>query len=126
MDLQAVRNELAPHAPAGWQVYSHLPGDASLPALVVGLPDRVTFDGSLRHNKAEFSVMLLVPDRYEGSDERKLLDAVGSVAAAYQTLTGESFHGRPQVTVVDQFFSVTVGKTAALHARINLTVLVSN
>lgn len=124
MDVQTVRAELAAVAPAGWQGYAWLPGDADLPALVVALPDRITFDGSLRHNRLELSIMLLVPDRYEEQDEAKMLAAIAELVATYQTLEG-SWYGTCQVAAVDQFFSVTVGKTAALHARINLTVLVA-
>lgn len=121
MDVQAIRTALKIQAPDGWTPYDHLPGAAMLPALVVGLPDRITLKTASLF-ELELPLILVVATPYSPEGEGRLLTAAIEAAAAYKGLTGDSFRSCTW-TSIDRFVSVTVGRIAATAAHVNLTII---
>lgn len=128
LDLQSIRDELAEIAPdavdATVTVYSSLPGHAVLPALVVGLPDQVSFEGSLGLVTVELPVVVVVGNRSTVEAEALLQALALAVAGAYRGATGTTFKSC-RVTSIDQFQTITIGQAEALSAAVNLSLLAS-
>lgn len=126
MDIQAIRTELLGPVPAGFNGYDRLPGVAKLPAIVIGLPENVSYEGSTLGSgpMVTLPLFVMVANPMTAEAEIKLLDAVNTVATAYRGATGSTFR-TCRVTAINQFFAVTVGKTNALSATVNLSLMAS-
>lgn len=120
--IQDIRTELAGMAPAGYEGYAVLPSNANLPAIVVDLPESVTFDGSLRFATLNFKIIVVVGTSFGPEVETKLLN---DTIAFAKSLSGvNTNHIRSMmVNSVDSFYNVTIGSKEVLSSSINLSVL---
>lgn len=122
MTLQAIRDELATLVPEGFEAYSTLPSNANLPAVVIDLPESVTFDGSLRYATINIAVIVVLGTAFGPEVETSLLTESINIAKLYAGTSGNSYRSC-MVDNVDQFYTITTGSKEALSARINLTLL---
>lgn len=122
MDIQAIRTELAALAPTGWEPYDRIPGAATLPALVVSMPDAVDVGASHGMARITIPVVLVIAGRYTAEAESKLMTAAVDTAAVYRGISGTAFRSC-RVTSISQFLHVTVDTTEALSATVNLELL---
>jgi hypothetical protein len=126
MDIQAVRTELATLAPSGMEGYDHFPGSAELPAMVVEMPERITYQGaSFKQALVTIPVRVITAGNVGSEYEATLMTQVTSVAAALRSSTGTAYRAL-QVDEIRDFGLVTVGSSEALSATVVITVLVLN
>lgn len=123
MNIQAIRTELMAAAPSGWNGYDTVPGSATLPALVVALPETVTFDASLRSATIALPIFLAVGPNISPDAEKSLLAKVSEVAAAYLGIgKGTNFRSCRLVRITD-FQTLTIGASEVYGCAIDLEVI---
>lgn len=91
MDPKKIRAELvdlaadAATASTGvrWQRYSSTPGAATIPAVIAGFAEPITFDGSYTLARATWPVHLCVSPQYSADLEAQLLTAALAAGAAF-------------------------------------------
>lgn len=128
MSLTDVRNELAALIQAAAvadelaiTAYASVPGAASLPAVIVGLPRRYIPRLSHGLRQVELPLYVVTTAADPASEESALLELVELVCPLLQGLQGTTFLSC-RVPDVDQFFDVTVGAGAALSATVNAEI----
>ncbi len=128
MNIQAIRTELAGVTiDAGEHVsvtpYDHMPGVAQLPALVVGMPDRISpMSGLAGYYEIELPLVVCVPNPYTVEAEAQLMELALTVANHFRGKRGTAFSTCTFVDI-DQVLPVTVGKVEALSAQVHLIIL---
>ena len=122
MTIQAIRDELATLCTAGFEAYSTLPSNANLPAVVIDLPETVTFDGSLRFATLTMKVIVVLGTAFGPEVEAKLLTESVAIAKLYAGSSGASYRSC-MVDRIDNFYNITTGSKEALSASITLTLL---
>lgn len=122
MTIQAIRDELATLVPEGFEAYATLPSNANLPAVVIDLPDSVTFDGSLRFSTITLKVIVVLGTAFGPEVETKLLTESVAIAKLFAGTSGNSYRSC-MVDRIDNFYTITTGSKEALSASITLQVL---
>lgn len=124
MDLNAIRSELGDlAADAGWNVYDNTPGSATLPAVVVGLPERVEPGPTVGYWTAQFPVYVLTRSADPAAGERSLLERAVELAAVYRNTPPGTAYRTARFLEIRDFYDVTVGNTEANAATIVVEVL---
>lgn len=123
MDLEAVRSELAALAPSGWTAYDYTPGAAVAPALVVGMPESITFDGSYNMAQVTIPVYVVEAPQFDKDAETRLMSGALTVSDSYRSVTGTSF-ASCRVSGINSFIPQTIGTTEAVTATVYLELLI--
>ena len=121
-NLQEIRDELALLVPAGFSTYSTLPSNANLPAVVIDLPESITFDGSLRFSTITMKVIVVIGTSFGPEVEAKLLFESMAIAKIFASTSGSSYRSC-MVQSIDSFYNITIGSKEALSASITLQLL---
>ena len=123
--IQSTRDELATVlAPLG-QVYSYLPGSAELPALVVGLPQRLNNSVSGAYWRVEIPIYVVVRSAVPAAAEAELLElVVAAVGLLEQNRTGTTYSSMRVVDTSD-LYPITVGRIEAHSAQINTELMLT-
>lgn len=121
--LQEVRDALAELAPDGWHGYGTTPGDAQLPAMVVGLPNVLVpaEEGTYGFDTAEIPVFAAVRKGHEA----KLLEGVQVVADALDAAS-QSTHAAIaacRVASLTEFGDFKIAAVDVTAATVNLELL---
>lgn len=125
MDVDAIREELAVEArTAGWNVYAFTPGAANLPAVVVGVPERIApLSGALW--QITIPVYVLNRSADPAAAESRMLTKAIELAAMFKAppaVSPVAYRSRRMVELTD-FYDVTVGTTEANACTITVEVL---
>jgi hypothetical protein len=126
IDWQAVRDELA-ELPAlavalpGWERYSTIPGHASLPALVVGLPERIE-PGQMW--ACRLPVYVLTRSADPAAAETAILTAAMAAAEVYRAAGPGTTYRSCRVAELSEFVLLEVGTVEADAATVYLELLV--
>ena len=126
MNLQAVREELATHAPEGWNVYTTFPGNATTPCVVVGMPEvSYTDQTTYKTLPSKVSVFVITGPQFNEAAESKVLEGAVATANAYRAVrTGTSFR-MCRVTGISEVGPTTIGSTEVYQAAVQLDLLIN-
>lgn len=120
--IQELRTELASFAPDGWNGYDHIPSSVQFPAVVVGLPEEITLDGSMTYSQIRLPLIIVVGSAMTADQEGVLTAGAIEVATGFAGVSGSHF-ASCLVESIDQFFDVDVGGKSAFSCRVNLSIV---
>ena len=127
--IQDVRDELETLLdPLDVQVYAFLPGAATLPAIVIGLPDRIVPAVSAAYWRLELPVYVVARSADPTAQETSLLETLVSAVDVLRdpdNRTGSSYVSL-RVEDVTELFQITVGSVEAVSAQVNLELMIPN
>lgn len=126
MDVQAARTALAALAPEGLEGYNHFPGSAELPAMVVGLPERIEpQNGTFRHLRVTLPIYVAIQGNVGVEYEQQLMTHVSSVVSALKGATDGSFKAL-EIPEIRDFGLMVVGSSEVLAATVLVSLLILN
>lgn len=125
MNVQAARTELAALAPEGVKGYDYFPGSAELPAMVVGLPERIEFGRSMKQAEVTLPITVLVPGNAGVEAETNLMTKVVAVATAVRSASPTHLIA-PRITEIRDYGLRQIGSAQAFGAEVAVTFLLNN
>ena len=132
MDLRTIRAEigvaLAAFVEACWAVYDYVTESPDLPALLVGVPDLVSYNVNLRgHSRISLPLHVIAGQVDAGATQNRLDAALsrGDATSVVDTLDGAkspAWIGELRVLSAGNKRAVTVGNATALAVDLDLEV----
>jgi hypothetical protein len=125
MTIQDVRSELSTLLDdLDAQSYDYLPGSAQLPAIVVGLPERIDHAATSGYWRIEIPVFAVTRSADPKAGETDLLDLVAQVVALLKSNTTGTTWASLKVVDTTDLYQITVGTIEAHSASINLSLMI--
>lgn len=125
MNIQGIRTELAALAPEGWNTYDYDNGSMTTPAVAIGLPTNISFDGSYKLTTLSIPVNVIVGPLFSPDAEATLLTEVLTIANSFRNVSGSNFRSC-RVEGIANFGPATYGSTEAYSATISLQILATS
>lgn len=125
--IQTARTELASlFAALDVSVYDYLPGSADLPAVVIGLPERIQHSVTIGYWRIDLPIYVVTRSGDPLSGETDLLDLIVTVVAVLKAnRSGTSFSTLKVVDTTD-LYQLNVGTVDASSASINVEMMIPN
>lgn len=125
MTIQQVRSELSVAlSTLGPETYDYLPGSANLPAIVVGLPDRIDHTVTRGYQRIELPVYVVAQSSTPVEGETAVLDLVAQVAASLKGLPTGTSYVSLRVRDTTEIYPIEIGSTEVHSAKINTEIMI--